>query len=137
MRTTVRIVEHDLGGGDLEAYGIFGSERAIMAVRPDLTPAVRRSRELELYGCWIRPPAGRRRLCFAAHTLDEVDPVSVRSIRRTVDPMEPVWVEDVKRACEETNDVAQIAGECGLDLHATIAIVENLRQRGELPSGPE
>lgn len=130
---TVRIEDRDLGGGDLEAYGVFKPERAIMAVRPDLPSTRKRARVLEGYGCWIKPPIGGRRICYTARSVEDLDPVSVRAIRRTVDQMEPDWVRAVKEECRVSNDLEEIADRCDLDIQAVAAIIRNLQERGELP----
>lgn len=131
---TVRVEEYDLGGMPLEAYCVFATNFAALAVDPTLLPAVKRAKELRAYGDWIKPPPVEDKPYLAANEVDQVDYAGVRATRRVVTELEPEWVERVKGECAVTNDIKVIAGRCELDLIAVLAIIENLRERGELPT---
>lgn len=135
---TVRVEEYDLGGDPLWGYCVFTAGFAALAISPDLPPAIKRARELQGYGDWIKPPPTEDRAHLAAHDVDQVEYAAVRAISRVVDDLEPGWVQCVKEECRVTNDARIIADRCGgLDLTAVLAIIRNLKVRGELPSAPE
>ena len=105
----------------------------MVVVDPDLPEAYKRSREIENLSDWMRPAKRDRRLCFSARNVEDLDPVSVHSIKRLVFDLEPSWVECVKRVCAYAADLETIADECGLEEHAVAAIVSRLIETGELP----
>lgn len=130
---TVRIEEFELGGDPLWAYCVFTERFASLAIDPDLPPAIKRARELQAYGDWIKPPPTEDRTHLAAYDVDQVRYEAIRAISRVVDDLEPGWVRCVKDECRATNDPRLIADRCELDLTAVQAIIRNLAARLELP----
>lgn len=127
--------EGELGGNGLEAYFVGGPHVSAIAIERALPAACKRARQIEGYGYSIRPPRTGERAMFRARDAGDVDPVSVRAMRRCIRQLEPSWFECVKEVCREGyNGLREIAGECGLELHAAKAIIDELRARGELPA---
>ena len=73
------------------------------------------------------------RFCYLAANAGEVDPDSVRALRPDIAREEPLWAEAVRRGWELYRDVERVSLETRVPLQAVIAILENLRERGELP----
>jgi hypothetical protein len=119
----------------LEALYVEDPEPAGVALREDLSPEARRARELEVRGYYSSPLAfGKRyRFCYLAANAGEVDPDSVRALRPDIEREEPLWAETVRRGWELYRDVERVSLETRVPLQAVIAILENLRERGELP----
>lgn len=132
---TVRVEEFELGGFPLEGYCVFTPYFAALAVDPNLPPAVKRAKQLRAYGDWIKPPPVEDRPYLAAYEIEQVEEVAVRSTRRVVSELEPEWVECVKEECVVTNIPKEIAGRCGLDLTAVVAIIQDLVDAGEIEIG--
>jgi hypothetical protein len=57
----------------------------------------------------------------------------VRALRPDIEREEPVWAEAVRRGWELYRDVVWVSLETRVPLQAVIAILENLKERGELP----
>lgn len=105
------------------------------AVEEDLTPEARAVRLYEARGYYERPLAFKRRfrLCKAAARVEDVDPDTVRALRPFIEQWEPDWVEWVKREWPgRRGDVESVAHFSGVPLQATMAILENLYERGDL-----
>ena len=119
----------------LEALYVEDPEPAAVALREDLSPEARRARELEVRGYYSSPRSfGKRyRFCYLAANAGEVDPDSVRALRPDIEREEPLWAEAVRRGWELYRDVERISLETRVPLQAVIAILENPRERGELP----
>ncbi len=62
----------------------------------------------------------------------EVDPDAVRALRPRIEREEPEWVERVKDEWESFRDVESTAFWAEVPLQATVAILLNLHERGEL-----
>jgi len=62
------------------------------------------------------------------------DPDSVRALRPHIEREEPLWAEAVRRGWELYRDAERVSLETRVPLQAVIAILENLRERGELPA---
>jgi hypothetical protein len=75
----------------------------------------------------------RYRFCYLAAKTEEVDPDSVRALRPDIEREEPLWAEAVRRGWELYRDVERVSLETRVPLQAVIAILENLKGRGELP----
>ena len=119
----------------LEALYVEDPEPAGVALREDLSPEARRARELEVRSYYSSPLSfGRRyRFCYLAANAEEVDPDSVRALRPDIEREEPLWAEAVRRGWELYRDVERVSLETRVPLQAVIAILENLRERDELP----
>lgn len=62
-----------------------------------------------------------------------MDPDSVKALRPFIEQWEPEWVEWVKREWSgRWGDIESVAYWSGVPLQATMAILENLHERGEL-----
>ena len=85
---TVRIEEFELGEDPLWAYCVFTERFASLAIDSDLPPAVKRARELQAYGDWIKPPPTEDRPHLAAYDVDQGRYEAMRAIGRVVDDLE-------------------------------------------------
>lgn len=132
--TGPRIEEFYLGEPDLEAY-YTEFPCSAMAIQPHLSNAWKRARVLEAHGYYRRPPRAGRKACFANFSPEEIDPISVRAVRSEVDRMQPEWVEEVRDATRLFNRADLIAGWCELPPQVVVAILENMKARGELSEG--
>jgi hypothetical protein len=64
---------------------------------------------------------------------EDVDPDAVRALKPFIEQWEPGWVEAVKQEWPgRQGDVESVAFFAEVPLQATIAILENLYERGEL-----
>jgi hypothetical protein len=61
-----------------------------------------------------------------------VDPDWVRALRPHIEREEPLWAEAVRRGWELYRDFERVSLETRVPLQAGIAILENLKERGEL-----
>ena len=129
-----RIEEFYLGEPDLGAYYTEFPVSA-MAIQPDLQNITREARELEAHGYHRRPPRSGRKFCFAPRDPYDFDEVAVNALRSVVDDLQPSWVEEVREATRISNDTRWIAAWCELSPNVVVAIIENLKARGELPEG--
>ena len=129
-----RIEEWDLGSNHVEAYYTEYPYSA-MAIQPDLRNSTKQARELEAHGYYRRPPRSGRKFCFAPRHAHDFDDVAIGALRSVVDDLQPSWVEEVKDATRMSNDVRWIAAWCELSPNVVVAIIENLKARGELPGG--
>ena len=105
------------------------------AVREDLPHEAKVARRHEARGYYERPLAFKRRfrVCKIAARVEDVAPDSVRALRPFIEQWEPDWVEWVKREWPgRRGDVESVAHCSGVPLQATMAILENLHERGEL-----
>ena len=124
--------DFDLGDGDVEGYFLDRGEWAAMAIQKGLPDTLRRARELEARGYWLRPPRQRRKFCLKPGHPHDYDEQAINAIRCVIDELQPSWVSEVKEAARMSGDPRWIAAWCELSLHAVVAILLNLEGRGEL-----
>jgi hypothetical protein len=131
---SLRVMEWGFRNKGLEGYYARDFEPSVLAVQEDLKPEARRARELEARGYEERPLSFKwgEKFCYAAGSLLEVDPDAVRALRPTIEQDEPEWVEQVKKEWQGYWNVESTAYWSGVPLQATLAILLNLRDRGEL-----
>ena len=129
----LRVREHDLGGNNLEAYYTEHPSPATLAVQPGLAPRVREAREVEGHGYYRRPPKGGRKFCFGPRWRHDYDVGAINAIRCVIDDLKPEWVAEVREAARMSNETRWIAAWCELSEQVVVAILENLKDRGELP----
>ena len=125
--------DYDVGGGRVEAYYFCEDGVSAMAVQPGLSDEARRARELEAYGYHVKPPHAGEKFCTWPHSAEDIDPLSVRALRRVVEYMEPEWVERVREEYEfYGDDLTSIIFWSEVPPEATKAILLNMEARGEL-----
>ena len=131
---SLRVMEWEFRNQGLEGYYARDFEPSVLAVQEDLRPEARRARELEARGYEERPLSFKwdDKFCYAAGSLLELDPDTVRALRPTIEQDEPEWVERVKHEWRGYWNVESTAYWSGVPLQATLAILLNLRDRGEL-----
>jgi hypothetical protein len=130
----LRVVEWRLRNKGLEGYYTRDFQPSVLVVQEDLRPEARRARELEARGYEKMPHAFKwgEKFCYAAGSLREVDPDAVKALRASIEQDEPEWVRRVKKEWRGYWNVESIAYWSGVPLQATLAILLNLRDRGEL-----
>ncbi len=132
---SLRVIEWDFRNKQLEGYIARDFDPSVLAVQEDLPAEARRARELEARGYEDRPLSfkWREKACYAAANVLEVDPDAVRALRPFIEQWEPEWVEWVKKEwAGRRGDIESVAYFAEVPLQATMAILENLYERGEL-----
>ena len=131
----LRVVEWGFRNKRLEGYIARDLDPSVLAVQEGLVHEARRARELEAMGYEERPLAFKwnEKFCYVAANVSEVDPDAVRSLKLRIEEDEPGWVESVKRQWPAYRpNVESTAYWAGVPLQATVAILLNLHERGEL-----
>ncbi|WP_273845458.1 hypothetical protein [Rubrobacter calidifluminis] len=131
----LRVEEFDVGpSADGYFFVDHSDDLAALAVNPELPSFVKRSCEIQAHGhLKKRPPKGGRRFIVEVEEPEDLDPNAILAIRSVIEDLQPGWVEEVKEACRLANHPRVIAGWCELSLSVVVAIIENLKARGELP----
>lgn len=77
---------------------------------------------------------GGREFLFNPQSYESMSRRRIESLRKTIEAKRPEWVETIKDAARASSNVYVIVGLAGLDAHPypAVAIIENLRDRGEL-----
>ena len=124
-----------MGVPQQEARGLLPHDRepAVLAVEEGLSGEARRARELEAEGYHERPSAFKRREKWwfaAANVLEWIR--AVCALRPRIEREEPEWVERVRDEWESFRGVESTAFWAEVPLQATVAILLNLHERGEL-----
>lgn len=130
----LEIDEFDIGEG-VDGFYFHDSDYGIqaMAIRPELDLPDRASLEVEARGYCRRPPKRGEKFCLTPRDPYDFDPNAIAAIRCVVEEIRPEWTAEVKDAAQISSDVRWIAAWCELSPNVVVAIVENLRVRGELP----
>lgn len=130
----LRVVEWGFRNKGLEGYYARDFEPSVFAVQEDLRPEARRARELEARGYEERPLSFKwdEKFCYAAGSVLDLDPDTVRALRPTIEQDEPEWVERVKEEWRGYWNIESTAYWSEVPLQATLAILLNLSDRGEL-----
>ncbi len=132
----LEIIEFDLGGDGVAGYFFADYEDAVagVAIDPYLPEAAKLAYEAEGRAYLDkRPPKGGRKFMLEKREPEDLDPNAILAIRSVIDELQPGWVAEVKEACRIANHPRVIADWCELSLSAVVAIVENLKARGEIP----
>ena len=131
---SLRVVEWRFRNKGLEGYYTRDFQPSVLAVQEGLSPEARRARELEARGYEKMPQAFKwgEKFCYAAGSVREVDPDAVKALRPSIEHDEPEWVERVKKEWQRYWNVDSTAYWSGVPLQVTLAILLNLRDRGEL-----
>jgi hypothetical protein len=131
---SLRVVEWRFRNKGLEGYYTREFRPSVLVVQEDLRPEARRARELEARGYEKMGRAFKwsEKFCYAAGSLREVDPDAVKALRATIEQAEPEWVRRVRKEWRGPWIVESIAYWSGVPLQATLAILLNLDDRGEL-----
>lgn len=125
-------------GPEVEGVYLEDPEPAGVALRRDLAPGARIARELEARGYFENPLhfkwSTRQKVMLTACSPEEIDEDAVRALRLVVDKAVPEWVAAVKKEAEfyGPDDLLNIEFWSGVPIQAVKAIIENLRERGEL-----
>jgi hypothetical protein len=136
----LRVVEHDVGPGvDGYFFADHEGQIAAVAINPNLPEIIKEGCETQARGYnGPRPPKGGRKYLVEEEEAYDLDPNAVLAIRSVIEDLKPEWVEDVKEACRMFNHPRYISAWCdGLSIAVVVAIIENLKARGEIPSDGE
>lgn len=109
-------------------------DRAALAVRSEAAAEELEALELEaLSYATVRQPRGGRMFCYAPESMEEMDGTRLKAYRRVIESLRPDWAERVRFATLMDNDTYTIVHLSGVPPYPAVAILMNLRDRGELP----
>lgn len=112
-----------------------GLHVAGLAIQPHLAYEDQEALEIESKCYQIRGPRARRKFCYDPRSLEEMDRERIRALRRCIEDERPDWVEQVKWALQiDDNDTYAIIRYSGVPPYPAVAILENMKERGELPN---
>lgn len=131
----MRIREFDVGP---DTYGYYFAdydlEVAGLALSPDAPEPAKQAAIVQGYGHLTkRPPKEGRQFIWDDREVEELDPNAIHSIHSVIDDLQPLWVEEVRDACRIANHPRVIADWCDMSLATVVAIIDNLKARGEIP----
>lgn len=80
---------------------------------------------------------GGREFFFRPGDYETMSRRRINNLRKTIEKQRPEWVEAIRDAVRASNNLYVIVGLAGLQKcpYPAVAIIENLRDRGELPEG--
>lgn len=100
----------------------------------DLSYEEQAALEVEAKCYQVRGPRALRKFCYAPRSLEEMDRERIRALRRCIEEEKPDWVDQIRFALRiEENDTYKIIAYSGVPPYPAVAIIENLKARGELP----
>jgi hypothetical protein len=101
---SLRVVEWNFRNKGIESYYTRFFEPSVVAIQEGLSPEVRRLRELEALGYEKRPQEFKwaETLCYAAGSLEKIDPDTVRALRPSMEHDEPEWVRRIEEVWRGT-----------------------------------
>ena len=76
---------------------------------------------------------GGREWFFRPQDYESMSRRRINNLRKTVERKRPDWVEQVRMATLMDNDLYTIVHLSGVPPYPAVAILENMRDRGELP----
>ena len=128
--------EHDFSDELLSGlYSEFvGENTAALILSFGLPYEDREALEVEAECYRIRSPRAKRKFCYQPRSLEEMDRERIRALRRCIEEERPNWVEQIQLALRiEENDTYKIIAYSGVPPYPAVAILENMKARGELP----
>lgn len=131
----MKIEEFDVGPN---VYGYFfldyNLDFAALALSPDAPEPAKQAAIVQGHGhASKRPPKDNWQFILDDRNVEDLDPNAILTIRSCIEELQPFWVEEVKDACRIANHPRVIADWCELSLAAVVAIIDNLKARGEIP----
>ena len=126
--------EREFRNLELDAiYTEFGKIRPGLAIDPHLSFEHQSALAAEGKSyAEYRAPRGGRKACYAPRSLEEMDQERIKALMRTVEAERPDWLEQVRLATHIDNDTYRIISYSGVPPYATVAILRNMVERGEL-----
>jgi hypothetical protein len=128
----------DISVDELDAMYTEHPSPAAMAVSEDLSYEDIEALEVEgesLLETGIASRWDGRVLCFKPETYEKMSRRRITALKKTIEHKRPDWVEDIKQAARASNDMYVIIGLSRVRPYPGVAILENLKERGELPQG--
>lgn len=132
MATPLEAEEHDFTNDNLNGIytEVIGEPTLIRDTSLSQEDAEALEAEAECYR--VKGPRERRKFCYEPRSLEEMDRERIGALRRCIEEERPDWVERIKWACEIDNDVYRIVSYSGVPPYPAVAILENMKARGEL-----
>jgi len=129
--------EYDYSNDNLNGlYTEFLEEDyAGLIVERSLPDEVREALEAEAECYQIKGPRARRKFCYAPRSYEDMDRERIRALKRCIEQIRPDWVEQVRMATLMDNEVYTIVHLSGVPPYPAVAILENMKGRGELAQG--
>src|SRR3954464_906161 len=104
-----------------------------LLVSIDLPYEDREALEAEAECYLIRGPRAKRKFCYAPRSMEEMNYERVRALRRGIEQKRPDWVERISLALRiDDNDIYKIIAYSGVPPYPAVAILVNMKERGEL-----
>jgi hypothetical protein len=85
----------------------------------------------------VKAPRDRLKFCYSPRSYENMDRERIRALRRCIEDRRPDWVERVRMATLMDNEVYTIVHLSGVPPYPAVAILENMIERGELPTRPD
>jgi hypothetical protein len=134
LEIRLEIDEFEFRNERLEGFYTEHPKPAGLAVRPMLAVDDVEALRVEAEGYLRRPPRTGDKFCYEPDSLEDMNRERIMACRRTVEQERPDWVEAIKDAARIANDTIFIIAYSCVPPYPAVAILENLRDRGELPS---
>lgn len=131
----VRIAEYEVGDESDGYFFINYAEGvAAVAINPDIAEPLKEACRVYALGmAKYRPPKGLRKWIIEDPHSMEYDPNVIAAMRLAADEAIPDRVKEVKETCQFLITARAIGGWCHMAPSLAYAIVENLKERGEMP----
>lgn len=131
----IGVGEHDYTNPDLDGLydELLDGDHPYLVVDRGLPYAHREALEAEAKCYQRRGPRDRLKFCYAPRSYETMDRERIRALRRCIEDLRSDWVSLVRMAILMDNDLAKIVDFSGVPPYPAVAILENMRDRGELP----
>ena len=131
----IGVGEHDYTNPELDGLydELLDEDNPYLVVDRNLPYVQREALEAEAECYRRRGPRDKLKFCYAARSYERMDRERVRALRRCIEGLRPDWVEQVRMATLMDNDVYEIVELSGVPPYPAVAILENMKDRGELP----
>ena len=133
------VEQRDLGGGYVEGYFSISEFAAFLYLQTGLPYYTVEARIIEAYGYCRRPPKGGSKIILMQHHPDEIDHQAVLAMRRVIDDfVNPEGVRAIKISylAVDFGDPYRVAWDLEIHPYFAMAMLDNLKERGELPEHP-
>lgn len=133
----IEVEEHSYSNPELNGLydELFDEEKPLLVVDRDLPPEEREALEAEADCYRIKGPREGLKFCYAPRTYESMNRERIRALRRCIEEVRPDWVEQVRMATLMDNEVYTIVHLSGVPPYPAVAILENMKERGELAGG--
>jgi hypothetical protein len=130
----IEVAVHSYSNPELHRlYDELFDEEPCLIIDREVASEGREALEVEARCYGIGEPRGRLKFCYAPRSYEARDWERIRALRRCVEDVHPEWVEQVRMATLMDNEIYTIVHLSGVPPYPAVAILENMRDRGELP----